>query len=272
MSVNINGITANGVQISATAPAPVGEVIYTTNNKVSGSTTNDQFQWECPAGVTSVCVVAVGAGGNAGGGLGWKNNIAVVPGQFYTVQVGRAVPSQTGAPLYFTAGGSFFLDANTVRGQGGQSGSGGIYIGDGGGNGGASGNYANSQYAGGGAGGYSGNGGAGRSLGTTGSGNPGSGGGGGGGGRESHGYTGGGGGVGLFGQGANGAAGTSTHIGGYGGSGGADSGHSTTAPTNGGSYGGGRAINSPGNQYSAGGAGAVRIIWGAGRSFPNNAA
>ena len=61
------------------------------------------YSWVCPAGVAYVNVVCVGGGagartsGNssafnstagAGGGLGWKNNIPVVPGTSYTVVVG----------------------------------------------------------------------------------------------------------------------------------------------------------------------------------------
>ena len=45
-------------------------------------TSAGSFTWTAPAGVTSVCVVCVGAGGDGGsnkhgdggGGLGWKNN------------------------------------------------------------------------------------------------------------------------------------------------------------------------------------------------------
>ena len=58
------------------------------------------YSWTAPAGVTSVSVVCVGAGGGGlsneinqgggagGGGLGYKNNISVTPGQSYTVVVG----------------------------------------------------------------------------------------------------------------------------------------------------------------------------------------
>ena len=80
------------VAITDTSPAPVGEAVYDT----AGT-----YQWVCPAGVTKVSAVAIGPGGNgaqeyynqtttrpisgAGGGLGWKNNIAVTPGQTYTI-------------------------------------------------------------------------------------------------------------------------------------------------------------------------------------------
>lgn len=78
-------------------------------------TTAGTFTWVCPGGVTSVCAVAVGPGrsgtgttsrsGGAGGGLGYKNNITVIPGNSYTVVVG-AVDSTTD---------SYFIDTATVR-------------------------------------------------------------------------------------------------------------------------------------------------------------
>lgn len=52
--------------------------------------------WRCPDNVTSVSIVCVGAGGNGsyygsgggGGALAYGNNIAVTPGQVYTLYVG----------------------------------------------------------------------------------------------------------------------------------------------------------------------------------------
>ena len=100
-----------------------------------------------PSGVTSVCVVAVGAGGNestaagdGGGGLGWKNNISVSPGQSYQVKVGARIGGAQGH-----GDESWFINNTTVRGGGGQmgdsitGGAGGGYAGDGGGNGGTGG-------------------------------------------------------------------------------------------------------------------------------------
>ena len=115
------------------------------------------YSWECPAGVTSVCVVAVGAGGSGtadggpgggggGGGLGWKNNITVTPGTSYTVVVGDK--GNIGA----NGGNSYFIDTNTVCGFGGSGngntgtgGNGGSYTGDGGGSGGAGGSITNAN-------------------------------------------------------------------------------------------------------------------------------
>ena len=174
---------------STSAPTPVGQQTYTSAGR---------FSWTAPADVTSVCVVAVGGGGGGygdqgggGGGLGWKNNIPVVPGQSYTVVVGNF--GENSAYANCDAGDSYFISPTTVKGGGGTGGgsstnatypvpsagdgSGGDYVGDGGGNGGNGGNSGAS--GGGGAGGYSGTGGAGG--GTTQNGNAGAGGGGGGG-------------------------------------------------------------------------------------------
>ena len=71
---------------------PRGESVYT----IPGT-----FSWTCPAGVTSVSVVCVGAGagggdpsygsygGGGGGALAYANNVSVTPGASYTVVVGR---------------------------------------------------------------------------------------------------------------------------------------------------------------------------------------
>ena len=238
-----------------TAPPAVGQQVFTGD---SGS-----YTWVAPARVTKVSIVAVGRGGvgsgGAGGGLGYKNNVTVVPGTSYTVSVGT--PSSFGGAVgnspspYYT---------------------GGSYSGDGGGNGGGG------NGGGGGAGGYSGDGGNGRS---SQAGLAGSGGGGGGGHRVSgsYGQAGGGGGVGILGQGTSGAGSTfpcESQSFGRGGSGGSNGG----APVyrdlgcctiwynggSGGSYGGGAAGGTGGGNNGAAGTGAVRIIWpGCARSFPS---
>ena len=88
------------------------------------------FSWTAPTNVRSVCVVCVGGGSRGGaGGLGWKNNISVIPGQSYTVVVGNY--SNGG-----TAGTSYFINTGTVSGIGGSGDTGGGYTGDGGGYGG----------------------------------------------------------------------------------------------------------------------------------------
>jgi len=250
--------------------------------------TAGSYTWTCPTGVTSVCVVCVGAGGSggayggSGGSLAYKNNITVVPGQSYTIVVG-ATNSITGAvaPYNHAAEDSTALGTTATGGQGGYSGSsssqyksiGSNY--DGGGRGGLAssdfygavpeGGNAYREGAGGGAGGYNGDGGTagkGPAAGTSGSG--GAGGGGAVGPSSYPGLGTGGGGVGLFGQGSNGAAATANQAshGGRGGSGGADGGNPY-----GGQFGAGSAAMS--GTPTAAQTGAVRIIWGTGRSFPS---
>ena len=292
-------------------------------------TTPGTYNWTCPAGVTSVSAVCVGAGGAGGargthltngssaqggygGGLGWKNNISVTPGQTYTVVVGSGgyPPANNASDDEGGDGGdSYFVNATTVKGEGGEGGlpgsdssvvfqmAGAGYIGDGGGYGGRGGvgqdfsaSPNNTSGGGGGAGGYSGNGGDGGDAdapSTYTSGNAGSGGAGGGGssaGASGAGHrigSGGGGGVGLLGEGSSGTytstptSGSGTY-GGKGGSGGADaadnpwsSGNGYLPGSVGGLYGGGG--GGQGMAYSArpGAGGAVRIMWGLGRSYPS---
>jgi hypothetical protein len=238
---------------------PIGQQAFTT----AGT-----FTWVAPAGVTSVSVVCVGPGikyfsqYNAGGGLGYKNNISVTPGNSYTVRVGSMEGTQA------SSSDSYFISNVTVRGGSGTTSGGGTYTGDGGGNGGASGNltvdpdfFLWMYGGGGGAGGYSGNGGAGgngneyaSAGGTAGSGGSGGGGGGASGGNSANAK---GGGVGLLGQGSNGAGGAA----------------SSGTPNDGspGSGGSGQLYGGGGGEWSAGGTlvGAVRIIWGTGRAFPS---
>jgi len=230
-------------------------------------TTPGTYSWTAPEGVTSVCVVAIGGGG----------------------------------------GDSYFVNTSTVRGGAPSGSTGGTYTGDGGGNGGNAGTAAENSPTywagggGGGAGGYAGNGGAGGN-GVSGTGTTHRRGGGGGGtslfgqgtagtGGTLSGATGSGGGAGG-GGGANGV--TSAGNPGQGGSSG-----QAGVTSEGGLYGGGGAglttskggaglgwknniAVTPGQNYtvvvgnSAQGtnegvsqSGAVRIIWGAGRSFPS---
>ncbi len=271
-------------QFYGTAKPIVGQQAFTT----AGS-----YSWVAPAGVTSVSVVAVGSGSapngassaraSAGGGLGWKNNISVTPGNSYTVVVGQFILGSSTD--------SYFCSTSVVKGGTATAGdSPGTYTGTGGGNGGSSGwtGGAGTGYASGGAGGYSGNGGNGGSWfsGGASNGTAGSGGGGGGGGLAFATCAGarggaGGGGVGLLGQGSSGAGGTSSYgsgsrsaTGGGGGSGGcaggtSSSGNCTASAGNGGVYGGGAGSSEGGSLRTAGG-GAVRIIWpGNARSFPS---
>ncbi len=246
--------------------------------------TPGSYTWTCPANVTKVHAVCIGAGGGGtsssgnfeaggGGGLGWKNNIPVIAGQTYTVVVGDHGPQHTQGS---DGDDSYFINATTVKGGGGKGNNqgGGDFVGDGGGNGGAHQTYG----GGGGAGGYSGDGNS-ETGGSAGRG-------------SANGLTGGGaggGGVGVLGEGSSGTNSAinntygATMPGGIGGSGGAN-GTSGTVPTFSGGYSGG-VFGGPGGDYGGGGGGnvsssygtnqsalgapgAVRLIWGDGRAFP----
>jgi hypothetical protein len=248
-------------------------------------TTPGTYSFIVPNIATSLVVLAVGAGeggksdgylGGDGGSLSYDNALSVTPGEVLTVVVGAGGAGvSTGSQ---NAGGDSSIARGVtalLRAKGGASGSsnvGGVsYVGGAGSRG------------GGGAAGYSGNGGAGGGSGVDGSAGSGGGAGGGGGGNNIGSTTsGGGGGVGLLGEGASGAGGlrsVNTGLGGKGGSSGADGadivlvpvGNPLTVRLAGGLYGGGgggcaNALGAAGN----GEGGAVRILWGGGRSFPSN--
>ena len=150
------------------------------------------YSWIAPVGVTSVSAVCIGGGatagqtyyvGGGGGGLGYKNNIAVTPGQSYTVVVGAPGTQNNATEAEGHGGNSWFISSVTVFGGGGYcsftgptypggttptiGGAGGSFVGDGGGAGGpggGSGFQFGDLYTGGGggAGGYSGRGGYGQ--------------------------------------------------------------------------------------------------------------
>jgi hypothetical protein len=243
-----------------------------------------------PVGVTSISVVAVGGGaaaaitgsgvggdprsiGGGGGALAWKNNIPVVENQTVSVVVGTGglVDRQNGGDSYISVGGVIYAGAG-----GGKTAVPGAYpsnavpaelagtrfgIFDGGGNGGAPG-VGNSPRSGGGAGGYTAD--AGTGLG----------------GSAGHGFGdgivgSGGGGVGILGSGASGANSSSVTEGGGGGSGGTTGfgGVASTRSGAGGGYGGGGGVEDQATKFApvTGGVGAVRIIWGVGRSYPSAA-
>ncbi len=242
-------------QLAHTSPQVITVNDTSNENVVGQQLFTSTGTWLCPAGVTSVCVVCIGMGGkgqndhpyipgHSGGGLGWKNNISVTPGNYYSVHVGTTVSELT----YFNSSGTVGAYAGASGYGLGQSGTvaGGGYIGDGGGTGGSAGCSGNGSGGGGGAGGYSGNGGHGRAYNSNdGPGTNGSGGAGGGGGSGHYG-----GGVGPYGEGSSGSYNESS-------SGGVGSGGS------GKQYGGG------GVQSGSGGGSCVRIIWGPNRSFPS---
>ena len=216
-----------------------------------------------PDGVTSISAVCVGCGGSGTGGRGgdlrYATAIAVTPGETLDITISTAGGvtsiSRSGTPLLAARGG----DGGASTATGGAIG---------GGNGGNAGSSNGSGLGGGGgAGGYSGNGGAGADGGGTGSNGSGGGGGGGGGGNGGGSPPGGGGGgVGLLGPGSNGVGGAVGGLLGFCGTGGSSGlPASSTVTQVGGNYGGARAAAS----VSARGAGACRIIWGAGRAYPS---
>ena len=227
-----------------------------------------------PAGVTSICAVAVGRGkngaagdgmgtpgrGGEGGTLSYTNSISVTPGESLTVTIATSTSGSTGETTLKRS--STVLLAARAGGQtSGQANVGTSFAG--GTTSAPSGGYGS---GGGGAGGYSGAGGAGGNYGGGSAGSGGSGGGGGGG--NSGDYSGGGGGVGLLGAGTNGTAGSGSGGGGGGGSGGA-AGASGGSGSTGGAYGGGGGGGNVDYAGGNGGGGALRIIWGAGRSYPS---
>jgi len=287
--VTVSGLTTGtaytfrATALNSYGPSPISAASSSITPIVQGQqayTTAGTFSWVAPAGVTSVSVVTVGGGASnssgggtaygGGGALAYKNNIAVTPGNSYTVVVGAGASRCTGGA---NGGNSYFNSTGTVWAQGGLITGAATYVGDGGGNGGGIGQ------GGGGAGGYSGNGGTGGFTNCN-SGSSGSGGGGGGGGARngSSCYQGGaGGGVGILGAGSSGA-GSSRGIGGGAGSGGSAGQNGfiqccTGFGGNGGAYGGGGGAGRCGtytNQGGAGAGGAVRIIYpGTTRSFPS---
>ena len=221
-STSTYGNTAGIGEFTASSSGTIGQESWTT----PGSHT-----WTAPTDVTSVCVVAVGGGaggaggtkGGGGAGLGYTNNITVVPGQTYNLFVGAGATGGAASTGDHPGQDSYFIDSTTCLGKGGgtstagDSSSYGTFVGDGGGNG----DPSSANGGGGGAGGYAlnqGGGGTGTDTDVTGGGA-------------------GGGGVGLKGQGSTGADGTPTTQstqggimqGGRGGSGGTNGGN-TIAP------------------------------------------
>lgn len=266
----------------STVSDPTGQQLFTS----SGTFT-------VPTGVTSIAIVCIGAGGGGGGSdkddelgggggggaLAYVNNITTTPGQSLTVTVGTGgngggsgQAGSAGGDSSVVLGGTTLCSAGGGQGgaivdNGGAGGAGGTVITGTGGSGGSGGNANDGTTGngggGGGAGGYSGNGGNGVANNSGASGGNGAGGAAGGAGRNA-----GGGGVGVLGEGASGTGGAAG-VGGGGGSGGANGGNSANG--DGGLYGGGGAgaDDEDGAGSDDGANGAVRIIWGTGRSFPS---
>lgn len=287
---------ASAASNSVTPTAVTGQIVY--EGPVNGSFTS--YSFVVPAGVTSISVVNVAAGGRSSegsGNLAYGNNITVTPGETLTVFApgGNSVASSVESARLSRGGTNLVVAGSRQAANSGTN---------------LSGGGAGRTGAGSGAGGYSGQGGKGDNYGGA-AGNAGVGGaGGGGGGRATYSASpppydyawsaggGGGGGVGLLGQGSNGVGG-SAGVSGFtttgGGGGGAGSGGSNGAAggnadtTNGGNAGNGgvygASAGEPGYTFTytsgsltyvayglgaAGARGAVRIIWpGNTRQFPS---
>ena len=88
------------------------------------------FTFTVPPGVTSISAVAIGAGGvggqgpSAGGGgsLAYENNIAVTPGQQFTVVVGQGGAWYQMSTDIYAGGASSFADMVAGGGGGGDNG------------------------------------------------------------------------------------------------------------------------------------------------------
>ena len=245
----------------------------------------------------------VSGGGGGGGALSWRNAISVSGGSTLYITVGSGgngatqsgtdngqnggdtyirTGSHTGTILARAGGGGKgkYNDA-TVSNNGGTNysgtyGGGGSTSGGGDGGRGGRGQDGHAGGGGGGAGGYSGNGGQGNDGSDNSSVNAPSGGGGGGSQSQNTLTTPviiGGGGTDLVGEGTSGqgTGGDATEaVGGYQGStGGPSSGQGNTVRTKSHGGGGSGAEDDSGGAAADGGDGAVRIIWGAGRSFPS---
>ena len=262
---------------------------YTPPSQVLFTTTGTQ-NWTVPVGIYEISAVCVGAGGGGGGGESGRDEgvsggaggglaygtIAVTPGEILTIVVGAGGNGGASQSSGSAGGASTISRGATVLLSGGGGGAGqerstatvtggastGTARTGGGAGGNSGGNSTDTGSGGGGAGGYSAAGGAG---GTTGAGSSSTGGGGGGGGATNSGQGYGGGGVGVLGAGANGPGGALNAIG-TGGSGGANG----TRPAGGAYGGGGGACDDDTNSSGGNGAqGAVRIIFGPGRSYPS---
>jgi hypothetical protein len=283
--------------------APSGHIIYSSAGTFDFAVPNGVNS------ICIVCVGAGGAGSSSGSGCGgalaYVNDIAVTPGTIVKVVVGSvgspyANPSYayigSTANIVCRAGGGYNIailpsqsispSQETLRvGAGGMGGYGRRSTNT---------NAAAAWLRGGagGAGGYTGNGGdGGYNPSSTGvaadfiapTGGQGGGGAGGGARSGTGGSTtvgaGGGGGVGLFGVGANGVVNPGYLVGGGGGGGSAstgtggngDNGSSNGSAGAAGGWPGGGGGYGTGNTSGSGAIGAVRIIWGTGKSFPSNA-
>lgn len=258
------------------------------------------FSFTVPENVFKVSAVTIGGGGGGsggdggrgetnngggGGGVAW-GTIDVIPGETLTVIVGTGGSTANGGAggaggtsnisrgatvLLSGSGGAGGAERTTGTAAGGTS-TGTARSGGGSGGNGGTGGGGGGGTGGGGAGGYTANGGNGGARASSGSDGAGGGGGGGSGyAGTTAGVAGGGGGIGIYGTGSNGVGGAAGNGNGGGGGSGGNNGATNSTVADGlfGGGGGGRTDSS--GTGSAGGRGAVRIVWGNEYSFENNA-
>jgi hypothetical protein len=117
--------TARAYGMGSNSEVPTGQIEWT----LAGLR-----DWVVPDGVFSICGVCVGGGGDDtgdGGGLHWRNDISVTPGETLHVQTGTS-DRFSGAPIesYVKRGSTYLLRADhttysgTLGGGGGNGGSG----------------------------------------------------------------------------------------------------------------------------------------------------
>lgn len=264
----------------------IGQQTYVGSYDTTGTgTLQDTYNFTVPAGVTSISAVCIGSGGSGSrsdtsaqsgraGDLRWSSNIAVTPGETLTVLVaqGTAVPSSSnpyvGNSSEIKRGSTVLLSAVGGGQASATSGTASSTIGGyiGGGNGGNSGTSTSTYAAGGGGtGGYNGNGGSGMNGSGSFNSPPVAGSGAAYGGNRGTASAQRGGGVNVIGIGTT--ATSSPEAGSYGCYGEASLQHDVR-----GMYGaGGGGNDSASGSANPGAPGAVRIIWGGGRTFPSNA-
>jgi len=289
MTLNIGNLELSLAQKTS------GKVLASISKGEHTYTSPGTYLFTPPNGVTSISVLVVGGGGSGGkgtnaaggGGLAYLNNKTVIPGQSYAIVVGEGGAATTGAGTRDQAGNdggnSSAFGITAGGGKGGQQGTpaygtDGVF-GGGGLGGEASGAYT-AGYTGGRGGGHSGvgdNTGGGSSAGYSSNGKNGGsasrnsagqagagGSGGSGAGTNSSTYEigGSGGGIGIYGEGSSGSGGQSNAST-------LDDAHGTAGSGGSGvTYGGGTGSSWENNSLK-GGDGAVRIIYGTGRSWPS---
>ena len=125
-----------------------GQMMFTASGTFDATNNRYYYSWTVPTGVTSICAVCIGAGGQGGtttrgsggggGGIAWANDIPVTPGAVYYITVGAAGSISTAknggtssislgasySPIMYATGGTNGIVASGTY-TGGYSGGGG---------------------------------------------------------------------------------------------------------------------------------------------------